>query len=51
MNGEQLYELFVRANLDEFNCSVDPWEDLRPEDQGVWQRMAEKIHFGIERLD
>lgn len=43
MNGEELYSLYVLYNNDLLNCGVESWEDLQPDEQSVWNAMADDI--------
>jgi len=40
MNGEELYALYVTANLHCNNCEIDQWEDLGNEERNVWEYIA-----------
>lgn len=43
MNGEQLYALYTRKNLEVMNCDVEDWDFLEIDDQAVWSEMAAAI--------
>jgi hypothetical protein len=43
MNGQQLYALYERKNLEVMNCGVEAWAGLERDDQDVWNAMAEAI--------
>lgn len=43
MSGKELYEKYIRLQLDFYNCSCDPWEDIGYKEQDVWNKLAEEI--------
>jgi hypothetical protein len=43
MNGEQLYALYERKNLEVMDCDVEIWDRLEFDDQAVWNEMATTI--------
>lgn len=43
MNGQQLYELYERKNIEVMNCEVDSWDSLEEDDQQIWVEMADAI--------
>ena len=42
MNGKQLYEFYVALHARR-NCMVDPWCDMEPHDQNIWEEMADLL--------
>lgn len=42
--GQQLYYMYVTAQLELNNCTVDTWEQLSEEDKAVWEKVAEDFY-------
>lgn len=40
MTGEELYALYVNAQIHCNDCEVDQWEDLEASERRVWELMA-----------
>lgn len=43
MNGQHLYALYARKNIDIANCGVEDWDALEAEDREIWNAMAVAI--------
>lgn len=43
LTGQALYELWQRKLLELCNCESDSWFQLRDDDQGVWEAMADQL--------
>lgn len=42
MSGEELYELWVAANLTN-NCGCEAWDDLEDLDRDCWNTLADTL--------
>jgi hypothetical protein len=44
MNGQELYEMYVQANIDVMNCGVEEWDALMTDDRVIWETMASRLN-------
>jgi hypothetical protein len=43
MNGKQLYEAFVRIQLELNNCTIDTWDELEEADREAWRILSDIV--------